>query len=238
MGALVCGVAGAQAVSLEGIPGVSARVVDDWQNVLQGGVPAPLGEEWFFVAKRPALFTVRDSIVAFSRVRPETFSIPESLSLITWVERPPGGDSGGLVFGFGGKGSGSLVVLTDQGGVPLVAVLGAGPNQFCRAASGGANVADGRRHSLAVMVNLGSGLVRLYVDGRPEAASVLSLWRPELLGAAFAAGPSGTAPVVISRELSAEELTELQAGRLAESLKAEQPLLGFASRLRKPRGAR
>lgn len=149
--------------------------------------------------------------------------IPESFSVILWV-RIEAGNPPGQLFGFGDPKSEYLMVATDATGAPVLGFFNREKiHQMSRAATGGANLADSRLHSVVAVVNLGSGLVRLYVDGRAEAATTLGLWRPRDLGSAFAAcslqgqmnvpGISQKGllmPRIIGRELTEREIASLK----------------------------
>lgn len=231
-------IVGSSAAALDVLPGIEGQAAADLQQVLDGGAPANVDGLSYFLPVRQTLFNRLSggSGWAFVRPKPGALKIPGSVSILLWTRQEPADSRSRLHFGLGG--SSGLAVLTDQSGAPLVAMLSeGGASQFCRALSGATNIADGRRHSLAVVVNLGSGLVRLYVDGRPEAVSVLSLWRPQWMGSAFALAGKNDPPLVIGRELTDEDLESLAGGRLPESLADADPLLEFAPSLRRPRQA-
>lgn len=147
--------------------------------------------------------------------------LPEGFSVVVWVQLPAGQPSA-LLFGFGDPEGDYFVAATDSDGAPMLGFLSAESGQFNRAARAPANLADGRLHALVAVVNLGSGLTRLYVDGRPEAASTISFWRPRKAGHGFAfhspegAGIPGHAtpglllPRLIARELTEEEIAALR----------------------------
>ncbi len=153
----------------------------------------------------------------------DSLAIPEAFSVVMWVRLPPGQKST-MLFGLGDPRGDYLVAATDANGAPSLAFLNpARPGQVDRARMAPADLGDSRLHAVVAVVNLGSGLVRLYIDGRPEAASTVSLWRPRRLGFAFASyllqghhdgpGENGVGllmPRIVTRELTEEEVASIK----------------------------
>lgn len=175
--------------------------------------------------------------VFLPRLSATRLRLPSEVSLILWVQKKPDANRSVLLFGIGDETGAQLAVMTDALGAPLVAALGAGtPAQFCRATAGASDVCDGELHSVAIVVELGSGLARLYVDGEPEAATLLSFWRPRLSTKvfAFAPGPRDSWPCLLGRGLTEEELAALKERRMPASAQDDR-LLDFAVSLRNTR---
>lgn len=149
-------------------------------------------------------------------------AIPQVISVIMWVRLDPG-DPSAVLFGLGRRDGAFLAVATDIQGWPVVALLGHDTGgQICRAKTSASNLSDGKLHSLAVIINMSSGLLRLYVDGKPEAASVTNLsWRLGRIDQAFAQSLANTFPMavfgnsafatrVMARELTDQEIATMK----------------------------
>ncbi len=149
-------------------------------------------------------------------------TVPEAVSLIIWIEGAR--DQSSLQLASLGEDHGAeLTISVDRAGQP--SALGATPGQpvqVCRASAPGIDLFDGSIHSLVTVINFSSGLVRLYVDGSPEAAAVFSSWRPRRLDHASAYCPENSFPAIafgnrryisrlLSRELSDSEIAQLKA---------------------------
>lgn len=221
------------------------------------GLPANLAASLGFLpgAPVPALnATGRPSLGALAARGPASFfqnqrlkfpgslqamPVPAALSLVLWV-RLSADEAGRPLFGFGESGGDYFLASTDSGGAPTLSFLHAGNTiQFNRAPMGAANLADGKLHAIVVVFNLGSGLVRLYVDGKPETATASSLWRPREFGSAFAVyalqgrsdAPHSESrgllmPRIIPRELSDEEIATLKPDEAGDDAGPIDPKLG------------
>lgn len=149
--------------------------------------------------------------------------MPEAFSVVAWVRIEPSRPAA-VLFGIGDGSGDVLVGMTDAFGSPMLEFRNRyDVSQTHRAPTGAARLADARLHVVVAVVNRGTGLVRLYVDGKPEAATTISLWNPGNLEIAFAAcslfgkidGPGdGEAgllvPRVIGRELTAAEIAGMR----------------------------
>lgn len=150
----------------------------------------------------------------------QSSSFPQSISLIVWLEGAR--EENPLALSTLGEERGAqLTISVDREGIPTA--LATAPNQppqACRASTGGTNLFDGSVHSFVATANLSSGLVRLYVDGKPEAAAVLTSWRPRHLDRAYVYCGENSFPSIafgnrsyvsrlISRELSDPEIAAL-----------------------------
>jgi hypothetical protein len=150
--------------------------------------------------------------------------IPNTLSVVLWVRMDPGQPCQPL-FGFGEPNGDYFLASTDSTGAPTLAFLTKEKvTQLDRARIGAVNLADGRLHAVIAVINFNSGLVRLYVDGRPETATTATLWRPREFGPAFALyalqgrtddpgmGRGLLMPRIIPRELTEQEIAQLKPG--------------------------
>lgn len=160
----------------------------------------------------------------------DSLAIPEAFSVVMWVRLPPGQKST-MLFGLGDPQGDYLVAATDAKGAPSLAFLNPDqPSQVDRAKMAPADLGDARLHAVVAVVNLGSGLVRLYIDGRPEAASTVSLWRPRRLGFAFASyllqghhdGPGGDGVGLLMPRIVTRELTEEEVGKIKPAAGPEE----------------
>lgn len=152
---------------------------------------------------------------------PKGQQVPEAVSLIVWIEGKPNHEPLTLST-FGESGGAGLTVTANRLGAPIATALTPGrETQVCQAGPAGAKLLDGSIHSLVVVANFSSGLVRMYVDGAPEAASVFTAWRPHWLDQAYVYCPENSFPTaafgnlsyvsrLIGRELSDEEISHLQ----------------------------
>ncbi len=156
------------------------------------------------------------------------FFTANALTLVVLTKLPEGQPSS-LLSSMGEAGADLFTLATDREGAPFVAFLDTEnrTTQICRAKMGAANLADGGYHWLVVTVNFSSGLVRLYVDGEPEAAAVISLWRPETINQAVVLSSPSALPIqrhrgqtfaarLLNRELTSDEIAMLKP-------RAEQP---------------
>lgn len=153
----------------------------------------------------------------------QSLPIPSGFSLVLWV-RIPSDQPASPLFGLGEPEGDYLWAATDSTGAPTLSFLSQNKlAHFDRAKLGAVNLADGRLHAVVTVVNLNTGLVRMYVDGKPESASTTTLWRPRGVGSAFALyalqgrtdftgdGVSGLLmPRLIPRELREEEIVQLK----------------------------
>jgi len=149
------------------------------------------------------------------------FFTASALTLIVLTKLPDGQPSS-LLSSMGEAGADLFTLATDREGAPFVAFLDTEnrTTQICRAKMGAANLGDGGYHWLVVTVNFSSGLVRLYVDGEPEAATVVSLWRPGMINQAVVLSSPSALPIqryrgrtfaarLLNRELTTEEIAML-----------------------------
>ena len=148
-------------------------------------------------------------------------AVPEAVSLIIWIEGSRDQSSPQLA-SLGEDHGAEITITVDRDGRP--SALGASPGQpvqVCRASAPGTDLFDGSVHSLVTVINFSRGLVRLYVDGSPEAAAVFSSWRPRRLDHATAYCPENSFPALafgnrryvsrlLSRELSDPEIALLK----------------------------
>jgi hypothetical protein len=174
------------------------------------------------------------------RLSLDCLPLPPAFSVITWIKMSQD-QPFSLILGFCDANGACFALTTDTRGAP-VAILGdsMGLMQVCRAQTGAANLCDNRLHSLVAIVNMDSGLVRLYVDGSPEAACVVSLWRPRVFAQVFA--PVGAncfsligsedklfTPRMIAGELSDVEISKLKPSAEYGSYAGNSPFVLKAS---------
>lgn len=169
----------------------------------------------------------------------QSLPLPSAFSVILWV-RMNSDQSAAALFGLGEPDGDYLLAATDSTGAPTLAFLTQEKlTHFDRAKIGASNLADGRLHAVVAVVNLGSGLARLYVDGKAETATTISLWRPRGLGSAFALYAlqgrtelpgNETAglliPRIIPRELSDQEIALIKPGPEESEAATITPELG------------
>jgi len=205
LGAASAGVLPAETEELDHGVEMSAQALGNFAAILNGSTPKSPGE-------------MRGLSLPISRLH----SIPPVISVLLWVRLPLGKPST-VLFGLGQRGGAFLALATDVRGWPVAALLNpkAG-GQICRAETGAADLCDGQLHSLALIINTSSGLIRLYVDGKAEAALATKLsWRLEGVDRAFALSlaemfsePDPSTRVfaarVIPRELSDEEIAKMK----------------------------
>lgn len=209
-------------------PDFPRNIAEGFKALLAGGTFADLGQGTF---ARPSLgaLSARNTVGSSLDQRLkipgslDTLQIPEAFSVVMWVRLGPAQKST-ILFGLGEPGGDYLVAATDPSGAPSLAFLSQQKiSQVNRAGVSPANLADGHLHAVVAVVNLGSGLVRLYIDGRPEAASTISLWRPRQFGLAFASyslqGRTSIPgidsigllmPRIVSRELTEDEIKQIK----------------------------
>jgi len=216
LGPASTGVCRPETAELEHAAEMSTQALGNFEAILNGGTaPNPWG--------------MRILAPASSRLP----VIPPVISVLLWV-RLPHAESSTTLFGLGRRGGAFLTLATDVRGWPLVALLDhKTATQICRAETGATNLCDGRLHSLTLTINMSSGLIRFYVDGKPEAASVAGLpWRLGRIDQAFAmslahivAMPDSDNKVfaarVIGRELSDEEIAVMKPEEEHPSLTAD-----------------
>jgi hypothetical protein len=147
-------------------------------------------------------------------------ALPAAISITIWTEVPSDCPPRILLGFSAGKGE-YFALAVDADGAPVIALRNRyGFMQICRAGVGAADLRDNRYHSLVANVNMASGLIRLYVDGAPEAASVVSFWRPQAVERVFispvencfkigvTSAPFG--PRIVARELTESEIALLK----------------------------
>jgi hypothetical protein len=256
MKASLAGVLGAAIGGGALLPAASMAAGVGWE--VAGGGPAELanGLTGLLAQPGPAGFGsfARPSVGALAARGPESvfrmvrakfphslqsLPLPAAFSVILWVRMSSTAPSTAL-FGLGEPDGDYLLAATDSTGAPTLAFLTQEKlTHFDRAKIGASNLADGRLHAVVAVVNLGSGLARLYVDGRPETATTISLWRPRGLGSAFALyalqgrtdAPGNDTqglliPRLIPRELSDQEIALIKPGAEGSEAAFIPPELG------------
>ena len=149
--------------------------------------------------------------------------LPEAFTIVFWLKLPPDSPAA-VLLGLGEPGVGYLMFARDTVGAPMLLMFGENETtQTGRAPTGAANLADGELHSIAMLINRASGLVRMYVDGEPEFASITSGFALQRIGRAFAQWTLVDSffdprrhvfsPRIFKRELTATEIQALRPGK-------------------------
>lgn len=221
--------AGATDLGLGSVADFPTEVTDGFKALLEGGRGGP-GFDSF---ARPFLGALSARSAAGSLLEGRlkipgvlgSLPIPEAFSMVLWV-RLERDQKSSILFGFGDPEGDYLVATTDANGTPSLAFLNKHKaSQVDRADAAAVNLADGRLHGVVAVVNLGSGLARLYVDGKPEAATTISMWRPQCLGFGFASytlqgrisAPGVSKIGLLMPRLVTRELTEEEIGKIKPS---------------------
>jgi len=206
-----------------------ANVTDGFKALLAGDRASAKFDS--FARPSPGAFSARSAMGHLLEGRLkipgqlESLRIPEAFSMVLWVRLNPEQKSS-VLFGLGEPDGDYLVATTDARGTPSLAFLNKNkPGQVNRADGAAARLADGQLHAVVAVVNMASGLARLYIDGQPEAATTISLWRPQSLGFGFASytlqGRTAVPgvniagllmPRLLMRELTEKEIAGIKPG--------------------------
>ncbi|CAN5384561.1 hypothetical protein BH09VER1_BH09VER1_07340 [soil metagenome] len=215
--------AGSVGRNLDALPNLPKETLADFASLMGGAALDEFGEMHVFVPRIGKPLSNAPSPLLPSLRHPEQFNVPSGFSLVTWIKLDQAHPSG-LLFGIGDLQGTYLTGVTDSQGAPAIVLFNGGvpPEQVCRASQGALNLADGKVHSIILLFNMASGLVRLYVDGAPEGVAVTNSWRLRNLGRTFilscaALNTQGEAdkaqtPRMLGRELSDEEVARLNPG--------------------------